>query len=104
MKYKFSSSQVVMAAHGEISNALTPWHVIIDTNDETVSVTKRNKYLIGVDQDTIDFRHIRCVSIDEHLLGADIRISTSGGTLTAYYFSKSDCKRIKKILLSYSKE
>lgn len=104
MRYEFSSSQVVMAAHGKISNALTPWHIIINTNDETVTVTKRNKYLIGVYEDTIDFRNIRRVSIDEHLLGADITISTSGGSLTAYYLDKSDCKRIKRILMDYKKE
>ena len=33
---------------------------------------------------------------------ADIEIKAVGGTITAYCLSKSDCRRIKEILMDYN--
>ena len=63
---------------------------------------KRNKILIGVDEDTLAFRFIRRVKIDEHFIGADITIQAVGGKLTAKCLDKSACKRIKQILMEYN--
>jgi hypothetical protein len=90
-----------MTLNGRL-DAITPWEVIVDTDEQTISVRKRNKILVGVDEDTLAFRYIRRVTIDEHLVGADITIKAVGGSLTAYSLDKSDCKRIKQILMDYN--
>ena len=41
--------------------------------------------------------------IDQHLIGADITIQAVGGKLTAKCLDKSDCKRIKDLLMNYNK-
>ena len=101
MRYTFTSSFAAMIANGRATQ-ITPWKVIIDTDEQTISVTKRNRILIGVDEDTIAFRFIRRVTINQHVFGADITIKAIGGTLTAYSMEKKDCKKIKEILMEYN--
>ena len=103
MTYKFSSSEASLLANGHAADVLTPWQLIIDTDEQTISVRKRNRILIGVDEETLAFRFIRRVKIDEHLIGADITIQAVGGKLTAKCLDKDDCKRIKEILMEYNK-
>ena len=103
MKYTYSSSEAALVANGHAADVLTPWQIIIDTDEQTITVRKRNKYLIGVDEDTLTFRFIRRVNIDQHLIGADITIQAVGGKLTARCLEKSACKRIKEILMEYNK-
>lgn len=103
MRKTFTSSEAVLVANGRTGDILRPWKIIIDTDDQTITVSKRNSYFIGVDEDTLAFRFIRRVTIDQHLLGADISIKAVGGSLTACGLSKSDCKQIKKILMDYNR-
>lgn len=103
MRYKFSSSEAALLANGHAADVLTPWTIIIDTDEQTITVSKRNRILIGVDEDTLAFRFIRRVVIDQHLIGADITIQAVGGKLTAQCLDKSDCKRIKDLLMNYNK-
>ena len=103
MTYTYSSSEAALVANGHAADVLTPWTIIIDSNEQTITVRKRNKILIGVDEDTLAFRFIRRVKIDEHLIGADITIQAVGGKLTAKCLDKSDCKRIKDLLMNYNK-
>ena len=103
MRYSFTSSEAILIANGRAGDVLRPWTIIIDTDDQTITIRKRNSYFIGVDEDMLAFRYIRRVTIDEHLLGADITISAVGGKVTACGLEKSDCKRIKKILVDYNK-
>jgi len=102
MRYHYSSSEAALLANGHASDVLSPWHIIVDTEEQTITIRKRNKYLIGVDEDTLAFRFIRRVTIDEHLIGADITIQAVGGKLTARCLDKSACKKIKKILMDYN--
>ena len=103
MKYRFSSSEASLLANGHAADILTPWHIEVDTDEQTITVSKRNRILIGVDEDTLAFRFIRRVVIDQHLIGADITIQAVGGKLTARCLDKSDCERIKKLLMNYNK-
>lgn len=102
MRYEATSTEAAMAVNGRIINAATPWHIIVDTDEETITVSKRNLSMIGVDKDILAFRFIRRIRIDEHLIGADIEIKAVGGTVSAYSLSKKDCKRIKQILMEYN--
>ena len=103
MRYTFASSRTALVANGHAADVLTPWTIIIDTDEQTITVSKRNRILIGVDEDTLAFRFIRRVVIDQHLIGADITIQAVGGKLTAKCLDKSDCKRIKELLMEYNK-
>ncbi|MDD6642355.1 MAG: hypothetical protein PUE55_07160 [Bacteroidales bacterium] len=103
MTYTYSSSEAALLANGRAADILTPWQIEIDTDEQTITIRKRNKYLIGVDEDTLAFRFIRRVVVDEHLIGADITIQAVGGKLTAKCLDKSDCKRIKDLLMNYNK-
>ena len=103
MQYEFTSSTAAMAANGNLSE-ITPWRLIIDTDEQTITVSKRNKFLIGTDEETLAFRFIRRVEINEHLIGADITIQAVGGKLTARSMAKSDCRRIKQILMEQNKK
>ncbi|MBR0169329.1 MAG: hypothetical protein IJQ14_00625 [Bacteroidales bacterium] len=102
MRFEAISSEAALAANGKIINAATPWHLIVDTDEETITVRKRNLIMIGVDEEVLVFRFIRRIRIDSHLIGADIEIKAVGGTVTAYCLNKSDCRRIKKILMEYN--
>lgn len=103
MRYSYSSSEAALVANGYATDVLSPWHIIVDTDDQTITIRKRNKYLIGVDEDTLAFRFIRRVVVDEHLIGADITIQAVGGKLTARCLDKSACKQIKQVLMNYNK-
>lgn len=103
MTYSYSSSEAALLANGRAADILTPWQIEIDTDEQTITIRKRNKYLIGVDEDTLAFRFIRRVVVDEHLIGADITIQAVGGKLTAKCLDKSDCKLIKDLLMNYNK-
>ena len=102
MRFEATSTEAALAANGKIINAATPWHLIVDTDEETITVRKRNLTMIGVDEDVLAFRFIRRIRIDQHLIGADIEIKAVGGTATAYCLSKSDCKKINQLLMEYN--
>ena len=80
MRFEATSSEAALAANGKIINAATPWHLIVDTDEETITVRKRNLIMIGVDEDVLAFRYIRRIRIDQHLVGADIEIKAVGGS------------------------
>ena len=103
MRYTFTSSDAMLIANGRAGDVLRPWTLTIDTDEETISVSKRNKYFIGTDTDTLAFRFIRRITIDEHFVGADITIKAVGGSLTACSLEKNECRRIKEILMDYNK-
>jgi len=102
MKFETSSSSNALVMNGKGAHVVNPWHIIIDTDEETITVRKRNAILIGVDEQICAFRFIRSITIDQHLFGADIHIKVVGGLASAYCIPKSDAKEIKKILLEYN--
>lgn len=103
MVYKAHSSTISLILNFKFAELLTPWHIIIDDEEATITLRKRNRYLIGIDEKVIAFRYIKSISIDEHFIGANISIKVFGGGITAYYLSKNDAKMIKYILLNYNK-
>lgn len=80
----------------------TPGFIVVDTDAEAITVTKRNVTLIGVDEEVLAFCFIRNIKIDSHLIGADITIGAIGSSITAYCIPKKDAKRIKQIILDYN--
>jgi hypothetical protein len=78
-------------------NILTPDIIIID--NKTVTYKKRNKYLINVDAVSIPISKIASVELDTSLWGTDIIIKSYGaGEIKGKNFTKSDAKKIKRII------
>jgi hypothetical protein len=102
MIFKASSSASSLIANGKSAHVVNPWSLIIDTDEETITVSKRNRFLIGKDSQILAFKFIRSITIDEHLIGADIHIKVVGGKASVFCFSKSDVDEIKEILLEYN--
>lgn len=97
------SSIIALLLNGQIQHLLTPWKISVDLNNQTITVTKRNWYLISQDRNTIAFRFIRQVYIDKHIFGADLYIKTIGSSiLSVYYLSKKDADYIKGEMIIYS--
>ena len=69
---------------------------------ETITIRKRNWHLIGSDEQTLAFKRVRSISIDEHFIGADIHIKVVGGTASVFCLSKGDARKIKEILLEFN--
>ena len=102
MVLKRSSSASSLIANGKAASVVNPWSLIIDTNEETITVSKRNRFLIGRDSQILAFKLIRSITIDEHLIGADIHIKVVGGKASVFCFSKSDVEELKEFLLKYN--
>ena len=96
MRFETSSSANALIMNGKGVHILNPWHIMIDTEEETITVRKRNAILIGVDEQVCAFRFIRSITIDQHLFGADIHIKIVGSYASAFCIPKSDAKEIKK--------
>lgn len=76
-------------------NALFPDELIL-TDD---SVIYRKGRVIGSQEINIRFAAIGCVSIDRHLLFADVIIETKGGqVIRARGFSRSDAEAIARLI------
>ena len=102
MVFKTKSTILALFFNLRWLDFLTPWRISIDTDEETITIRKRDFILIGVDEDVFAFRYIRRLKIDEHIIGADIEIKVVGGKAVAYSLSKRDCKQIKRILIDYN--
>lgn len=99
MKYKFSSSFLSLFFNFKIEHILFPWCLILNLNDNTITLKKRNWYLIGINSQTIPINKIREIYINEHLIGSDIFIKIYASSISALYLSKKDSHKIKEILI-----
>lgn len=92
MYYKFSANRI----SGD-GNVVFPDQLIID--DE--GVTYQRQKVIGCTQTKIRYESISSVTIDKHLIFADVTIETNGGMkVSAFGFSKRDAKMILSIIQS----
>ena len=102
MVYSSSSSFLSLFVNLRLEYILIPWKIRVDTDNEIITVEQRNWYLIGKDSNTIAFRFIRRVQINEHISGADITIKVFGNSVSAYYISKKSARAIRQILINYN--
>lgn len=92
MAYHFTASRV----SGE-SNAVFPDELIIDDRNEYVIYRKPR--LIGCQEVKIRFAAIGSVSVDKHVLFADVIIETNGGRIIkAKGFTRFDAEEIAELL------
>ena len=92
MTYEFHASRV----SGD-GNAVFPDEIIID-DDEEVLIYRKPR-VIGCKESMVRFGAIGSVSIQKHLLFADIYIETKGGReIVAKGFTRSDAEEIASLL------
>lgn len=78
-------------------NAIFPGEIIID-DEEEVLIYRKPK-LIGAKETRVKFGAIGSITIDKHILFADIIIETKGGReIVAHGFTREDADRIKQIV------
>lgn len=77
-------------------NAIFPAEIIID--DEEVLIYRKPK-LIGAKETRVKFGAIGSITVDKHILFADIIIETRGGReIVAQGFTRDDADRIKQLV------
>ncbi|MBP5507804.1 MAG: hypothetical protein J6Y23_08180 [Prevotella sp.] len=92
MIYKFYASRV----SGD-GNSVFPDEIIIDDEEEVLIYRKPR--VIGCKESRVRFGAIGSVSIQKHLLFADIYIETKGGReIVAKGFTRSDAEEIASLL------
>lgn len=101
-QYTAVSSWISLFINLKIEYILTPWRITVDFQEETVTVSQRNWYLIGKKSDTIAFRFIREMNIKEHIWGADIMIKVAWHSVFARYIPKRKAKTIRRALIDYN--
>ncbi len=99
---KTFSSKKALFFNGKIEHIINPWHMEVDLEKETITIHKRNWYFIGKDSETIAFRFIRKIVINEHLFGANIWVKAIGGSVSAKYLPKKDLQLIKEAVVNYN--
>lgn len=104
MIVKSKSKFLSLLFTGYFAHFLNPWELIVDFYEETITVQKRNYFLIGKDKQTSAFKFIREIFIDEHLIGASINIKAIGTKISAKCISKKDAQLIKKKLIEYNSQ
>jgi hypothetical protein len=97
------SSVLALFMNFKIDHILNPWVIEVNFEEETITIEKRNWHLIGKDSDTLAFRFIRKITVNEHLFGADVYIKAIGGSVSGKYFPKRKIKAIKQELIEYNK-
>jgi hypothetical protein len=72
---------------------------VIEVTDTRLIYTKRDSNLISKDEKSISIVDIVEISIDNHLIGADLLLKTRGmGRIKIESFDKNDIKEIKKLV------
>ena len=100
MNKEYSSSSTALFLCGQWWDLLCPWKIDLNSDDNILKVSKRNWFLIGIDEQIVPFRLIRRININTHLFGADVEISVFGsGKLMVYRLSKLDAQEIKNLLI-----
>ena len=104
MNFSTESSTLALFMNGKWAHIINPWKIKVDTAKEVIIVSKRNKFLIGVDEKILTFKYIRSIHKDEHLFGADLHVSVMEGTVSVYFLSKRDARAIQKMLVEYNQK
>lgn len=79
---------------------LFPFSLELDSAKKTLTVRKRNWFVIGIDTKSFNFGQIRNVLVDEHLLTASLIIRVYAGKIECHWLSKADANKFKDALMA----
>jgi hypothetical protein len=77
-----------------------PFNLWLDSENKTLTVTKRNWFIVGIDTKSFNFGQIRNVFVDEHLLTASVTIRVYAGKIECHWFRKSDANKFRDALMA----
>jgi hypothetical protein len=79
---------------------LFPFSLELDSEKKTLTVSKRNWFVVGVDTKSFNFGQIRNVLVDEHLLTASLTIRVYAGKIECHWLNKADANKFKDALMA----
>ena len=103
MKFKTKLSNAALLMNGSFKSVINTLGVIVDTDQETITLRKRNWHLIGVNEQVLAFKYIRDIKIDQHVFGADVQINTFNDSISISNIDKNDANKIRDILIQFNK-
>lgn len=102
MVFKTQSSKASLLSIGKLDDLITPASLEVDFDKQEIIVSKRNWYLVGVDKEVFFFRHVRRLTIDTHLIGADVTIHIAGSKCFVPSLPKADAKELLRLFGEYN--
>jgi len=95
----FTTGGVFYASRWTRGNRLFPTQVAVTPT----SVIQHTPRWIGAHEESIHIAHVASVSVDTHLIFADVLIETSGGSdpIRCHGHGKSDAVRMKELIEGY---
>jgi hypothetical protein len=103
MIYEFKSSKLFLLLNGKLKDFFCPWILKINFEDEYITISKRNWYLVGFNEIVNSFKYIRSIKIYDHFFGSDIEITASGNNSFIFSISKKEVRQIRDLFISYNK-
>ena len=79
---------------------LFPFSLELDSEKKTLTVSKRNWFVVGIDTKSFNFGQIRNVLVDEHLLTASLTIRVYAGKIECHWLRKSDANKFRDALMA----
>jgi hypothetical protein len=95
---RFKSSTLGLIFCGQFEDIFTPWIVDIDEIQKTITVHKRNWYLIGIDVGVYKLRGLRSILIDNKIYGSNLTIKVFYNSIIIKGLNNSDAKTISEML------
>lgn len=96
---KFSSSYFLRILKGDL-HPFTP--NILTITDERIEFRRRNWHMVSYDTETLHFRNITGITVDNHLFGSTLKIKSTGhDPIFIYGFWKGRASEIKNICTKF---
>jgi zinc ribbon protein len=95
----FTTGEVFRASRWARGNRLFPTQVAVTPT----SVVQHTPHWIGAHEESIHIAHVASVSVDTHLVFADVLIETTGGSdpIRCHGHTKAEAARIKALIERY---
>lgn len=95
---RFKSSTLGLIFCGQFGDIFTPWIVDIDETHKTITVSKRNWYLIGFDISVYKLNGLRSISIDNNIYGSNLTVKVFYNNIIIKGLTNENAKKISNIL------
>ena len=95
----FESSRIKLLLRGQLWDAIIPWKIEVDAQNNFITVRKRNWYLIGVDENRFKFSSVRNVDLDQCLFGADMFIRMYGNSLRIPCLNRKEANKLRDLIM-----
>jgi hypothetical protein len=99
MKKTFKTSKFTSMIHLAIGYILRPKTIVVDDEDKSLRILRRNWHFISVDEQYLRAKTIRKIKVDKHIFGATIIYEAWGSKAEISHLKKKDADKIMQTLL-----